>query len=138
MTKSGVQKLVGYQRAFYQSAWKHAMTEDELAEVYMAYASAFDGFGDQEVLQIYVKRVKGWKKMPSVAEILEAVMIEHDKHTDHSRYKCAACHLPWNNGHGYGREDPKHRGEIRCPECNAILQKPLPPDGYQRADGVAF
>lgn len=138
MTKSGAERLVGYQRAFYQSAWKHSMTEDELAEVYMAYMSAFDGFDDQQVLEVYIRRVKGWKKMPSVAEILEAVMIEKDKHRELGRYKCQACRLPWNNGHGYGREDPKHRGQIRCPECFAILQHPLPPEGFERADSVVF
>ena len=42
------------------------------------------------------------------------------------------------SGKGFGREEAKRRGQIRCPACYAVLERPLPPEGYHRADGVAF
>ena len=138
MTDAGVERLVGYQRAFFSASWKHSMTQDELAEVYMAYASAFDGFDDELVLKVYIEHARKWKKMPTIAEIFELVFAAQDRKRASDRYRCTVCDLPWNAGKGYGRDDPKQRGQIRCPNCNAILEKPLPPEGMHRADGVSF
>lgn len=138
MTDKGVERLVSYQRSFFSSSWKHSMTEDELAEIYMAYAGAFEGFDDELVLGEYMKHARSWKKLPTIAEIFEVVFAAKARKGAAGSWRCATCDLPWNAGTGYGRTDAKVRGQIRCPACNAVLDKPLPPEGWHRADQVAF
>lgn len=156
MTEKGVERLVGYQRAMFSASWKHNMSADELAEVYMAYAGAFDGFEDELVLSTYMKHAKSWKKMPTIAEIFELVFAAQDRKGDAGRMKCAVCKKPWNGGEGFGRNESRkhgepakviradHRDELigRCPECNAILDRPVPAwvflGGHELADDVEF
>ena len=156
MTKTGVERLVGYQRAMFSASWKHSMSADELAEVYMAYAGAFEGFEDELVLGTYMKHARSWKKMPTIAEIFELVFAAQDRKAAGGRYRCRVCKKPWNSGEDFGRNQPRQPGEYakiprrsapdeligRCPNCNAILDKPVPAwvflGGNELADDVAF
>ena len=156
MTEAGVERLVGYQRAFFSASWKHSMTADELAEVYMAYAGAFEGFEDDLVLSTYMKHAKAWKKMPTIAEIFELVFAAQDRKHAVGRFICYVCHKPWDGGQGFRRNEsrtpgepqkvvkPRRRDDLigRCPACNAVLDKPVPAwvflDGIELADDVAF
>ena len=94
MTDKGVERLVGYQRAMFSASWKHNMSADELAEVYMAYAGAFEGFEDELVLSTYMKHAKSWKKMPTIAEIFELVFAAQDRKVAGGRWRCRVCKKP--------------------------------------------
>ena len=156
MTDKGVERLVGYQRAMFSASWKHNMSADELAEVYMAYAGAFEGFEDELVLSTYMKHARSWKKMPTIAEIFELVFAAQDRKAAGGRWRCVVCKKPWSGGEDFGRNQPRQPGELakipmrsapdeligRCPECNAILDRPVPAwvflGGHELADDVEF
>lgn len=141
MTSEGIERLVGYQRSYFAKEWRYNIKAGDVAEVMAAYMDALEEFEDEPVLRGYLASLRSWGKMPNIAQIMEAAdgaarVMEEKPGRD--GWRCRRCNLPWNAGKGYGRQDPKRRGEIRCPECFAVLDHQLPPDGYLRADDVEF
>lgn len=142
MTLDGIERLVNYQRAYFPRDWKFTATQNEIDEIKLAYMDALADFDDDVVLQGYLKSLRSWEKMPGIAQIMTAA--SGVRHVEASKaaldgYRCTVCGLPWNAGHDYGREEPKRRGQIRCPNCNAVLERPLPEvDGFIPADHIEF
>lgn len=141
MTVEGVEKLISYQRSHYAKEWRYNMKAADVAEVTLAYADALEDYEDQQVLRAYLGNLKRWPKMPSIAEIMTAadgIKRRMEAVGAADGFRCRRCGLPWNRGEGYHRETMPRRGQSRCPECNAILDGELPPEGFVRADNVRF
>lgn len=141
MTPEGIERLIGYQRSYYAKEWRYNIKAGDIAEVTAAYMDALVELEDDAVIRGYLAHLREWEKMPSIAQIMQTadgIARKEGAAAGRDRYRCATCDLPWNGGTGYGRTDAKVRGQIRCPACNAVLDKPLPPDGWHRADQVAF
>lgn len=162
MTAEGVEKLVSYQRAYYPRDWKFTTTQNEIDEMRVAYMEALAGYENEEVLMGYLANLKGWEKMPTIAQIMTAADgRQYVMQTAAGRdgFRCQVCRKPWGRGQGEGREEPRRRGEpakvvrwnasegrgdliSRCPNCNARLDRPVPAwvfiDGLELADDVNF
>lgn len=141
MTSEGIERLVGYQRSYYPREWKYSMKAGELAEVMEAYTDALEEYEDSDVLRGYLKSLRTWDKMPGIAQIMTAadgITYIEQQAPGRDGYRCRRCSLPWNAGRGFGRDERKARGQIRCPACFAVLDRPLPPEGMLRADEVRF
>jgi len=134
MTLDGVRKLIGFQKRFFGRAFRLETDGVPPQETVDGYMEALAELEDKDVLDGYMKAIRRGRfdRLPSMAMIIAASgSYDGGKGT----WRCTLCDLPWDSGHG--RYDPKERGQIRCPNCNAVLQHELK-DGYIPANDIEF
>ena len=119
MTSNGIMQLIQYQKSYFGGEWKRSVGDTKEAQIASTLMEAFRKYEDDRVLKAYQSAVLDgkWERMPSVPQIMS--LLGRDTGT----YRCVLCNLPWDTGHG--RYDDKKRGQIRCPNCNAILEHPV-------------
>lgn len=137
MTKGGILKLVSYQRLYFGRAFRLETDGIKEGEISKAYEDALSGYEDEAVLKGYMNALKRGKfeRLPTIAAIIAAAGESPSR--EGGVYRCVKCDKPWYNGTEFERLSPKRRGQIRCPECNAVLDKPLF-DGFISADEIPF
>lgn len=142
MTIEGVEKLISYQRSHYAKEWRYTIKAADLAEITLAYMDALEEYEDMTVLRAYLGGLKGWERMPSIAQIMTAaggIARREEGAARPDGFACSFCGLPWDGGRGYGREEQRRRGYARCRNCSAqFAPGEMPPAGFIPAPDMVF
>ena len=119
MTKEGIMKLMQYQQSYFGGEWKRAVGDSKEAMIADSLMEAFKGMDDDAVLKSYqTALINGrWERMPSIPQIISVCG------RPSGNYRCVLCNLPWDSEHG--RLEGRKKGQIRCPNCNAVLEHPV-------------
>ena len=84
MTQFGVERLIGYEEAYYPKRRNaRSYTGKGREQLIRSLMDAFEGIEDRDVLNAYIKMARGGHSMPTVCEIIEAAgwagKVEADK-----------------------------------------------------------